>query len=115
MPFILAALIVVVALWILFTLGGSIIHLVLMLIIAGVVGWLADMLVPGHLPWGRLGAVLAGLVGSRVGLWLFSLAGLESIGPTLFGIPLIPSFVGAIVLALAFELIGGRSAKPRRA
>src|SRR5687768_3448616 len=73
MPFILGALLVVVAIWIFFSFAGSLIHLLLMLAIAGIVGWLADAVVPGRLPWGWLGAILAGLVGSWLGVVLLGL------------------------------------------
>lgn len=54
----LAVLIVAaVGLWLTFTL----MHMLLTLAVAGLVGWLADLAVPGQLPYGWLGAVAAGL------------------------------------------------------
>ncbi|MHB8992425.1 MAG: GlsB/YeaQ/YmgE family stress response membrane protein [Chloroflexota bacterium] len=76
------------------------------LLIAGLVGWLADVIVPGRMPWGWLGAILAGLVGSWLGTAL-----LGRMGPVIAGIPIIPALIGAIILALIVELVfkaGGR-------
>ena len=101
MPFILVALLVIVALLIFFTVAGSIIHLLLFLFMAGIVGWLADLIVPGRLPYGWLGAILAGLVGGWLGTLLMG-----PVGPDLFGVRFIPALVGAIILALGLELVG---------
>ena len=113
MPFILGALLVVVAIWIFFSFAGSLMHLLLMLIIAGVVGWLADVVVPGRLPWGWLGAILAGLVGSWLGVWLLGIFGLGHVGPTIADVPIIPAFVGAVVLAFLVDFVGKQMTRSR--
>src|SRR5438093_8939480 len=76
--------------WFAFGLFGLLLHLFM----AGLIGALADALIPGKLPWGWVGAVLAGLVGSWLGVRLIG-----HVGPGLFGVPLIPAFVGALILA----------------
>ena len=87
--------------WLTFTLIGFL----LTLVVAGLVGWAADAVVPGRLPGGWIGAVLAGIVGGFLG----TLA-LGKIGPTVFDINLIPAFIGAAVIAVVAELaIGSRS------
>lgn len=86
-----------------FSLALSLIGLLFMLLVAGFVGWLADTIVPGELPYGFLGAALAGLVGSWIGQWL-----LGPLGPSLFGIRLIPALVGAIIVVAVVELVGTR-------
>ncbi len=73
---------------------SHLVGLLLMLFIAGVIGWIADMIVPGRLPYGWLGAIVAGLVGS----WIGGLV-LGGLGPTLAGIAIIPALLGAIILA----------------
>lgn len=103
-----AVLLIVVAIGLFFAFALSILPVALMLAVAGVVGWLADRLVPGNLPGGRLGAILAGLVGSWVGVWLFGIAGLKDVGPTIFDVPIIPALVGAIVLAFLVDVIAKR-------
>ena len=113
MPFILGALLVLMAIWIFFSFAGSLMHLLLMLAIAGIVGWLADAVVPGRLPWGWLGAILAGLVGSWLGVVLLGLVGLGRIGPTIADVPIIPAFVGAVVLAFLVDFVGKRMASSR--
>ncbi len=115
MPLLLVALLVVVAVWIFFAFAGSIVHLVLMLVIAGIVGWLADLIVPGQLPWGWLGAILAGLIGSWLGVWLLGLLGMGDVGPTVFDVPIIPALVGAIILAFLVDVIGKQLRGPRPA
>jgi uncharacterized membrane protein YeaQ/YmgE (transglycosylase-associated protein family) len=107
MPIILGLLLLGVALWIFFWFAFSVIHLVLMLVVAGIVGWAADAIVPGQLPWGWLGAILAGLVGSWLGVAL-----LGPVGPSLFGVPIIPGLVGAVILAVLVELVGKMLARP---
>jgi uncharacterized membrane protein YeaQ/YmgE (transglycosylase-associated protein family) len=113
MPFILGALLVLMAIWIFFSFAGSLMHLLLMLVIAGIVGWLADAVVPGRLPWGWLGAILAGLVGSWLGVFLLGIVGLGHIGPAIAGVPIIPAFVGAVVLAFLADFAGKQMARSR--
>src|SRR5215210_1672749 len=81
--------------WLTFTLVGFL----LTLAVAGFVGWAADAVVPGRLPGGWLGAVLAGIVGGFIGTLM-----LGHVGPTLFGVNLIPSFIGAALIAVLAEL-----------
>jgi uncharacterized membrane protein YeaQ/YmgE (transglycosylase-associated protein family) len=109
MPLVLAAVLVVVAVMMLFWLTFNIIPFLMMLFIAGVVGWLADLIVPGQLPYGWLGAILAGLVGS----WLGTLV-LGHLGPTIFGISVLPALLGAIVLAFVAQFASKALASPRR-
>jgi uncharacterized membrane protein YeaQ/YmgE (transglycosylase-associated protein family) len=105
MPMIAIALIALlilmsVGMWLTFNLF----HLVLTLAVAGFVGWVADLAVPGELPYGWLGAVAAGVLGG----WLGSLV-LGSFGPSLFGVNILPTFVGAAVLAFGAEVVGKRA------
>jgi uncharacterized membrane protein YeaQ/YmgE (transglycosylase-associated protein family) len=105
--FLLIALAVIVLLalssfiWISFGLVGLLLHLFM----AGLVGALADAVVPGKLPWGWLGAIVAGLVGSWLGVLLIGHR-----GPALFGVPVIPGFLGALILAFALSYVGRQRA-----
>jgi uncharacterized membrane protein YeaQ/YmgE (transglycosylase-associated protein family) len=87
--------------WLTFSLLG----VILTLVVAGLVGWAADAVVPGRLPGGWIGAVLAGIVGGFIGTLT-----LGKIGPTIFDINLIPAFIGAAAIAVVAELaVGSRS------
>ena len=81
----------------------------LTLIVAGLVGWAADALIPGgSLPFGWVGAILTGLIGGLVGAWLFHVLGVHDPGFRLFGVDLAPAFVGAVVVAFAAQLFTSR-------
>jgi uncharacterized membrane protein YeaQ/YmgE (transglycosylase-associated protein family) len=102
MPLILVgfALLALIAFSALIYLSAGLIALGLHLLMAGLIGALADAVVPGTLPWGWVGAVLAGLAGSWLGVTI-----LGHLGPSLFGIAIIPGFLGALVLAFALSLL----------
>ena len=103
MPLLLVALLlllVVVGMSFAFHLVG----LLLMLLMSGLIGALADAVVPGRLPGGWLGATLAGLVGSWLGALLFG-----RLGPSLFGIRVIPAFLGALVVAFLVAFLSRRN------
>lgn len=89
-------------------LTSSLIGLVLTRFMAGLVGWAADAIIPGRLPGGWLGAVLAGIVGGFLGSLL-----LGSFGPSIFGVRVIPAFVGAALIAVVAELV--TASRSRRA
>lgn len=82
-------------------LTASLLTLGLHLLMAGVVGALADSVVPGKLPWGWLGAVLAGFIGSWLGTQIIG-----HVGPSVAGISIVPGFVGAVILAFGFAAVG---------
>src|ERR1700680_1193681 len=88
--------------------GFTLVGLLLTLLMAGLVGWAADLVVPGRLPGGWFGAVLSGLIGGFIGTWLFHTIGIHDPGFALFGIDLIPAFVGAIIIAVAAQMLSGR-------
>jgi uncharacterized membrane protein YeaQ/YmgE (transglycosylase-associated protein family) len=94
--------------WLMLATIGLAVGLLLTLVVAGLVGWAADAVVPGKLPGGWLGAVLAGLVGGFIGRLLFHALGIRDLGFGLFGIDLIPAFVGALIIVVAAELLTRR-------
>ena len=66
----------------------------LMLLVAALVGFAADAMVPGkQITHGWLGATGAGLIGSWLGTMMIG-----HVGPMLMGVPLIPALLGAVVL-----------------
>src|SRR5215208_7125252 len=96
----LAIIVGLVLFSLLISLSFGLIGLALHLFMAGLVGALADALVPGKLPWGWVGAILAGLVGSWLGVRI-----LGHVGPSLFGIAIIPAFLGAVILAFVLSFV----------
>lgn len=72
-------------------------------IVAGIVGTLADKIVPGDLPFGMPGAILAGWLGFVLG---HSLIG--SFGPSIAGYYLLPGFLGAVIIAFLAEVLGSK-------
>jgi uncharacterized membrane protein YeaQ/YmgE (transglycosylase-associated protein family) len=94
--FLIILAVLIALIWITFNLVG----LLITLLIAGLIGALADRIVPGELPYGWLGAIVAGLAGSWLGTLL-----LGDLGPTIRGIALIPALVGAMILAFLIELL----------
>lgn len=79
---------------------AAITGIILTLVIAGLIGILADRIVPGKLPYGVIGAIGAGWLGAILGSWIFG-----SFGLAIFGIHVIPALVGAIILAFGANVV----------
>ncbi|HUZ03193.1 MAG TPA: GlsB/YeaQ/YmgE family stress response membrane protein [Thermomicrobiaceae bacterium] len=100
MPFLIGLLLVLLVLLIAFWIIGHLVGLVVALVIAGLIGLLAERIVPGRIPYGLLGAVVAGLLGTWLGALL-----LGHLGPAIAGIAIIPATVGAIIVVAAAKLV----------
>ncbi|CAH0145239.1 GlsB/YeaQ/YmgE family stress response membrane protein [Peribacillus castrilensis] len=70
------------------------------LIIGGIIGWLAGMIVGRDVPFGIIGNIIAGFVGA----WLGSLI-LGNWGPSVADFAIIPALIGAIVFVFILSLI----------
>ncbi|WP_393959511.1 GlsB/YeaQ/YmgE family stress response membrane protein [Priestia megaterium] len=66
-----------------------------MLIVGGIIGWLAGLITGRDVPGGIIGNIIAGFIGS----WLGSLI-LGSWGPVVGGFAIIPAIIGSIILVL---------------
>ncbi len=75
---------------------------ILMIIVAAIVGWVADLIVPGDLPFGIIGSIIAGIIGAFIGSAL-----LGNFGPQVGGIALIPAIIGAIIFAFLLRFLLG--------
>jgi uncharacterized membrane protein YeaQ/YmgE (transglycosylase-associated protein family) len=75
---------------------------------------LEDQAVPGSIPYGWLGRIVAGLLGSFLGELI-----LGGLGPEVAGISLVPAFLGAVILAFAGDFFlkarGSESERRRKA
>ncbi|HCI82920.1 MAG TPA: hypothetical protein DHW02_24880 [Ktedonobacter sp.] len=82
------------------------------LIIAAVVGLVAEFLVGWRLPLGIVGAVIVALLG----IWLMThVIPLTIPGdPNIYGVPLLKALIGAIVLVAIWHLLTYRAWRPRR-
>lgn len=70
------------------------------LIIGGIIGWLAGMIIGRDVPFGIVGNIIAGFIGA----WLGSLV-LGKWGPVVSNFAIIPSLIGAIVFVFILSLI----------
>lgn len=79
-----------------------------MLIVGGIIGWLAGLIMGRDIPGGVIGNIIAGILGSWLGGML-----LGSWGPKVSDYYIFPSLIGSIVLIFIISLIlrstGGRS------
>ena len=75
-------------------------NFILYLIIGGVAGWLAGLIMKGR-GFGILGNIIVGIIGGILGGWLFGAFGIEGAG--IIG-SLITALVGAIVLLFIISL-----------
>lgn len=73
------------------------------LIVGAIIGVIAGSITGRGNSMGWIANIIAGLVGSAIGQAL-----LGSWGPSLAGMALIPSIVGAVILVLIVSLIFGR-------
>jgi uncharacterized membrane protein YeaQ/YmgE (transglycosylase-associated protein family) len=76
--------------------------LIIWLIVGGVAGWLAGMVVKGG-GFGLIGDIVVGIVGGVIAGWLLPTVGLV-IGSGIIG-AIIDSFIGAVVLLVIIRLI----------
>ena len=86
----------------------SLMHLLVLLIVGALAGLIGERLVGRGLPYGLVGAIVAGLVGA----WLMVDVLHVVIAPefSLAGIPIISAILGAaiVVLIVSFAMGGGR-------
>lgn len=83
------------------TVGGF----VLLLVVAAVVGAIAEVIVGWRTGYGWIGTIIVGLIGGWIGGALFR------IGPIIGGVYLVSAVLGAIVLVLLLKIVtGGRAA-----
>ncbi len=73
------------------------------LIIGGIVGWLASIIMKTDAQMGLIANVLIGIVGSLLGYWLAGMMGIAATGGVL---RFVVAVVGAIVLILILRALG---------
>ena len=71
-----------------------------MLIVGGIIGWLASLITGRDVPGGIIGNIIAGFVGA----WLGGLI-LGDWGPVIGGFAIIPAMIGSIILVLIVSFI----------
>jgi uncharacterized membrane protein YeaQ/YmgE (transglycosylase-associated protein family) len=75
------------------------------LIIGGIVGWLASIVMKADSQMGLIGNILVGIVGSALGFWLAGLLGWASEGGGLIG-RMVVGVAGAALLIYLLRAIG---------
>lgn len=76
------------------------------LIVGGVLGWFAGLLIGRNVPGGVIGNIIAGIVGG----WLGSII-MGDFGPEIGGFNIIPTLIGAILVIAITSAILSRSKK----
>lgn len=71
-----------------------------MLIVGGIIGWLAGLITGRDVPGGIIGNIIAGLIGSWLGGLVFG-----DWGPIVGGFAIIPAIIGSIILVLVVSFI----------
>jgi uncharacterized membrane protein YeaQ/YmgE (transglycosylase-associated protein family) len=78
-------------------------NFIIYLIVAAVVGLLAESLVGGRLPLGFIGAIIAALIGAWLLTKVIIINGIGDIN--VFGVPIFRALVGAIILVAIWKLL----------
>jgi uncharacterized membrane protein YeaQ/YmgE (transglycosylase-associated protein family) len=70
------------------------------LIVGGVIGWLAGLILGRDIPGGIFGNIIAGFIGAWLGTLL-----LGNWGPNVANFAIIPAIIGAVVLVFLLSLV----------
>jgi uncharacterized membrane protein YeaQ/YmgE (transglycosylase-associated protein family) len=81
--------------------------LLITLIIGGVIGWVASLVMKTGAQMGLIANVLIGIVGSFLGMWLAGALGFAPDGPARYLVSLLGAMV-LIAIVRALGLFGGR-------
>lgn len=73
------------------------------IIVGGVVGWLASLIMKTNAQMGIIANVLVGIVGSALGFWI---AGMLGIAPTGGVLRFVVAIAGAALLIFLLQLLG---------
>jgi uncharacterized membrane protein YeaQ/YmgE (transglycosylase-associated protein family) len=76
---------------------------IITLVIGGIIGWLASILMKTDAQMGPIGNIIVGIVGSMLGFWL---AGLLGIGASSALAGYVIAIVGAAVLIFLLKAVG---------
>ncbi len=82
----------------------SLTHILIFLIIGGVAGWLAGLLIRGR-GFGIIGDIIVGVIGSFIGAWLIGHVIHLHLGRNALIGEFVAAFIGAAVLALILRLL----------
>jgi uncharacterized membrane protein YeaQ/YmgE (transglycosylase-associated protein family) len=78
--------------------------LIITLVVGGIAGWLASLLVQGT-GFGLVGDVVVGILGALIAYWLFPILGITlTLGGGVLG-AIIMAFIGAVILLVIVRLI----------
>jgi uncharacterized membrane protein YeaQ/YmgE (transglycosylase-associated protein family) len=73
------------------------------IIVGGIVGWLASIVMKTNAQMGILANVIVGIIGSSVGFWLAGTLGLAASGPI---VSWVVAVIGAAVLIFLLKALG---------
>ena len=76
---------------------------IITLVVGGVIGWLASMLMKTNAQMGIIANVVVGIIGSSLGFWLAGVVGLAAYGPIASWAVAV---VGAAVLIWILKAVG---------
>src|SRR5207302_9624298 len=86
--------------------------LIIYLVVAAIVGLVAEFIIGWRLPFGIIGAIIAALVGVWLLTNVFSLS--VAGDPNIYGVQIIKALIGAIVLVGLWHLLTYRTWRCRR-
>src|SRR5258706_14479646 len=87
-------------------------NLLIYLIVAAVVGLVAEAIVGRRLPFGFVGAIIAALVGAWLLTKVIVISGIGDIN--VYGVPIFRALVGAIILVAIWQLLTAGLGRSRR-
>jgi len=79
------------------------VNLVVLVVIGGIVGWIASIIAKTNAQMGLIANILVGIVGSALGFWLAGLLGLAAYGFLARGLVAVG---GAVILIVILKAIG---------
>lgn len=83
------------------------IGLIVLLIMLSAIGWVIDLIVPGKMPYGWLGGVVAAIIGGIIGGWLFGFLDGPWAEVGQYRFYFIPALLGGIILAFIVRFVMG--------
>ncbi|HEY7363098.1 MAG TPA: GlsB/YeaQ/YmgE family stress response membrane protein [Methylomirabilota bacterium] len=78
-------------------------HWIVTVIVGGVVGWLASILMKTNAQMGIIANIVVGIIGSSLGFWLAGALGLSTGGPI---VGWVVAVLGAVLLIFILKAVG---------